>query len=148
MKFPNLHIVWTEGKNLSLPDLSSRSLTTTTQDDHRLRIVENPETNKFLMTHNTSTQPIQCNYAVPKEYINSASTDTNVESPHFPTYLQIKDNYFNVQLENDLYLPVSQYEFQTKAQLIEQIHQHRTQHFKNNSSPQKHAQLYNTQMSR
>ena len=28
MKFPNLYIVWTEGKNLSLPDLLSRSLAT------------------------------------------------------------------------------------------------------------------------
>ena len=33
MKFPNLHIVWTEKKNLSQPDLLSRSLTTTTQGD-------------------------------------------------------------------------------------------------------------------
>ena len=34
MKFPNLHLVWTEGKHLLLPDLSSRSFTTTTQDEH------------------------------------------------------------------------------------------------------------------
>ena len=40
MKFPNLHIFWTEGKNLSLPDLLSRSLTTTTQDEHRLQTLE------------------------------------------------------------------------------------------------------------
>ena len=47
MKFPNLHILWTEGKNLSLPDLLSRSLTTTTQDGHTLRTVETPESFKF-----------------------------------------------------------------------------------------------------
>ena len=26
MKFPNLHIIWTEGKNLALPDLLSRTI--------------------------------------------------------------------------------------------------------------------------
>ena len=67
------------------------------------------------MTHNQNTQAIRCHYALSKEYINSVSTDTHVESPHIPIYLQIKDNYFRVQLENDLYLPVSHYEFETKA---------------------------------
>ena len=86
MKFPKLHIVWTEGKNLSIPDLLSRSLRTTTQDEHCLRTVEIPESIKFFMTHNRNTQPIQCHYAVSKEYINLASTDANVESPHFPIF--------------------------------------------------------------
>ena len=96
IKFPHLHIVWTEGKNLSLPVFLSRSLTTTTQDEHRLQTVEVPETIKFFMSHNLNTQPIECNYALSKECINSLSTDTNVDSPHFPIYLQIKDNYFRV----------------------------------------------------
>ena len=26
MKFPNIHIIWTEGKNLALPDLLSRTI--------------------------------------------------------------------------------------------------------------------------
>ena len=98
-------------KNLSLPDLLSRSLMTTTQDEHRLRSIEITDSIKFFMTHNQNTQPIQGHYAASKEHINSISTDTHVESPHFPIYLQIKDNYFNVQLENDLYLPVSHTEF-------------------------------------
>ena len=113
MKFPNLDIVWTEGENLSLPDLLSCSLTTTTRDEHRLRTVEIPDSIKFFMTHNQNTQPIECHYAVSKEYINSVSTDTRVESPNFPIYLQIKDNCLKVQLENELYLPVSHYEFRT-----------------------------------
>ena len=58
MKFPNLHIVWTEGKNFSLPDLLSRSLTTTTQAEHRLRTVEIPESIKF------DTQPKYTTYTV------------------------------------------------------------------------------------
>ena len=132
MKFPNLHIVWTEGKNLSLPDLLSRSLTTTTQDEHRLRTVEIHNSIQFFMTHNQNIQPIQRHYAVSKEYINSVSRDLHVESPYFPIYLQIKDDYFKVQLENDLYLPVSYYEFQTKAQPLENMHQQKLQQFKNN----------------
>ena len=97
MKFPNLYIIWTEGNNLSLPDLLSRSLTTTTQDEHRLRTVEIPESIKFFKTHNQNTQPVQCHYAVSKEYFNLVSTDANIESAHFPIYLQIKDNIFRVQ---------------------------------------------------
>ena len=83
-KFPNLHIVWTKEKNISLPDLLIRSLTTTTQDKHRLRTCGIPDSIGFLMTHNQNTQPIQCHCAVSKEYIITVSTDTNVESPHFP----------------------------------------------------------------
>ena len=103
MKFPNLQIVSTERKNLSLTDLLSRSLKTTTQDEHHLRTFEIPDSIKFFVTHNQNTQPIQCHYAASKEYINSISTDTHVESPHFPIYLQVKDNYSKVQIENDLY---------------------------------------------
>ena len=117
IKFPNFNTVWTEGKKLSLPDLLSCSLTATTQCEQRLRTVDIPDSNKFFMTHNQNTPPIECHYAVSNEYINSIYTDTHVESPHFPIYLQIKDNYFKVQLENDIYLPVSYYEFQAKAQL-------------------------------
>ena len=61
------------------------------------------------MTHNQHTQPIQCHYAVSK------TTETAGESPHFPIYLQIKDNSLKVQLENYLYLPVSYREFKIKA---------------------------------
>ena len=67
MKFPNLHIVWTVGKNFSLPDLLSRSLTTTTQNEHRLRTVETLDCTKSFSIHNQITQPIQCHYAVSKD---------------------------------------------------------------------------------
>ena len=130
MKFPILHIVWTEGKNLSLPDLLSCSLTTTTQNKHRFPTVEVPDSIKFFKTHNQNAQHIQCHYAVSKEYINAVSTDTTVESPHFPIYQQIKDNYFKVQLENDIYLSILYNEFQTKAQPSEQIHHNKIQQLK------------------
>ena len=127
MKFQNLRIVWTEEKNLSLPDLLNRSLTTTTQDKHRLRTVEIP--------HNQNTQPIQCPYAVSKEYINTKITSIIVESPHFPIYLQLKENYFKVQLENDLYFPVSYHVFKNKAQIYK---------FKNNYNKTKNNNLNKT----
>ena len=85
------------------------------------------------MTHDLNTQPIQCNYAVSKTYINSISTQTYVKSPHFPIYLQIKDNYFKVQLEIDLYLLILYHDFHTKAQPLEQIHQHKIQKLTNNN---------------
>ena len=66
---------------------------------------------------------MQCQYAVSKEDMNSVSTDTHVESADFPVYLKIQDNYFNLQLENNLCLPVSYYKVQTKAQSLENIHQ-------------------------
>ena len=75
-----------------------------------------------------------CHYAVSKEYINSVSTDTAVESLLFPIYLQIKDNYFKVQPENDLFLSVSQTGFKTKAQTLENIHNQKLEHLKNNCS--------------
>ena len=58
MEFPNLHIYWTEGKNLPLPDL------VTTQDEHRLRTGKICDSIKFFMTHNLQKQPIQCHSAV------------------------------------------------------------------------------------
>ena len=63
LKFPNLLIVWTEGKNLSLPDLLSRSLTTATQYEHPHRTVHIPDSISFVMTRNQKTQPIQYHYA-------------------------------------------------------------------------------------
>ena len=130
MKFPDLIIVWTEGKNLLLPDLLSRSLKTTTQDEHRLRTDEIPDCIKFLMTDKQNTQPIQCQYAVSKEYINTLTTNTTVESLHFPIYLKIESNYFKVYLENDIHVPVLYHEFKTKAQPLEKLQQNKTQQFK------------------
>ena len=67
MKFPNLHIIWMEGKNLLFQDLLNCSLTTTTCGKRRLRTVEIPDWIKIFVTHNQRTQTIQCHYAVSKE---------------------------------------------------------------------------------
>ena len=109
MEFSSLHIVWKEGKIFSYPYLLSRSLTTR-QDERHLRTVEIPYSVKCFMTHNPESRPIQCHYAVSKEYINTVTTESTVESRHFPIYLKIKKNYFKVQLESNLYLPVSNHD--------------------------------------
>ena len=146
-KIPNLQIIWTEGKNLSFPDLLSRSLATTTQDEHCLRTVEIPDTINLFMTNNQHTQPIQCHYDVSKEYIKTKTPTTTIESPHFPIYLQIKENYVKTQLENHLYLPVLYHELKTKEQPLEQLQQNKTQQFKQKHSLLETILLYNTRMS-
>ena len=51
MKFPNLHIIWTEGKNLALPDLLSRTI----DEEHFTKTgditVEIPENIKFFFAN-------------------------------------------------------------------------------------------------
>ena len=74
-------------------------------------------------------------YCIKKKYFNTTTTDTAVKSKHFPIYLKIKDNYFKVQLENDLDLPVSYHEFKTKAKPIEQTQQNKTKHINENQLP-------------
>ena len=86
------------------------------------------------MTHNQNTQSIHCHYAISKEYINTITTNTTVESTHFPIYLQAKHNCFKLILENDLFPPFSYHEFKTKAQPLEQLQQNKTQQFKQNHS--------------
>ena len=49
MKFPNLHIIWTEGKNLALPDLLSRTIDEEHSTKTRDITVEIPE-NTFFFT--------------------------------------------------------------------------------------------------
>ena len=81
-----------------------------------------------------------------KKYINSVSTDAHVESPQFLIYLKNKDSYFKVQLENNLYLPFSHHEFQTKAHTLDKIYQQKIQQLKIAIHYQKFILLYNTQM--
>ena len=77
------------------------------------------------MTHNQRTKPIQCHYNLSKEYINTVTRDSTVDSTPFLIYLQIKDNYFKVQLGNNLYLRVLYHEHKTKAQPLDNIQNHR-----------------------
>ena len=53
MKFPNLHIIWTEEKNLALPDLLSRTINEEQFTKTRDITVEIPENIKFYFCQNT-----------------------------------------------------------------------------------------------
>ena len=81
MKFPNLHTVWTAGKNLALPDTLSRN--TPPELLTRKTTVEIPKNIKFYLAENETSPRLECKYAV----------KTNVEQSqinslqHFPLYL-------------------------------------------------------------
>ena len=62
MKFPNLHIVWTAGKNLALPVNLSRK--TPPELMTRKTTVEIPQNIKFILAKDETTPRLQCRYAV------------------------------------------------------------------------------------
>ena len=62
MKFPNLHIVWTAGKNLALPDTLSRN--TPPELLTRKTTVEIPKNIKFYLAENETSPRLECKYAV------------------------------------------------------------------------------------
>ena len=61
MKFPNLHIVWTAGKNLALPDTLSGN--TPPELLTRKTTVEIPKNIKFYLAENETSPRLECKYA-------------------------------------------------------------------------------------
>ena len=59
MKFPNLHIIWTAGKSLALPDTPLARKTT----------VDIPQIFKFFLAKDKMSPPLECKYAVITELI-------------------------------------------------------------------------------
>ena len=53
MKFPNLHIIWTEGKNLAFPDLLSRTIDEENFTKTRDITAEIPENINIFFRKNT-----------------------------------------------------------------------------------------------
>ena len=62
MKFPNLHIVWTAGKNLALPDTLGRN--TPPELLTRKTTVEIPQNIKFYLAKDETSPRLECKYAV------------------------------------------------------------------------------------
>ena len=79
MKFPNLHIVWTAGKNLALPDTLSRN--TPPELLTRKTTVEIPQNNKFCLGKNETSPRLECKYAVKTDIDQSK----NKQFTTFPT---------------------------------------------------------------
>ena len=81
MKFPNLHIVWTAGKNLALLDILSRN--TPPELLTRETTVEIPQNNKFYLAKNETSPRLECKYAVKTNIGQSQIKYLH----HFPLYL-------------------------------------------------------------
>ena len=92
MKFPNLHIVWTAGKNLELPDTLSRN--TPPELLTRKTTVEIPKNIKFYLAKNETSPRLECKYAVRTDVEQSQINNLQ----HFPLYLDCQNNHYEVDL--------------------------------------------------
>ena len=80
MKLPNLHIVWTAGKNLALPDSLSRN--TPPELPTRKTTVEIPQIIKFHLAKDEISPRLECKYAVKTDIEQSQINNRQ----HFPLY--------------------------------------------------------------
>ena len=80
MKFPNLHIIWTECKNLALTDLLSRTINEEQFTKTRGITVEIPENIKFFYAKTPFGNNIECQYSTC--YNNNAEKQTKHIIPY------------------------------------------------------------------
>ena len=92
MKFPNLHIVWTAGKNLALPDTLSRN--TPPEILTRKTTVEIPQNIKFYLAKDETSPRLECKYAVKTDIDQSQINNLK----QFPLYLDCQNNHYEAQL--------------------------------------------------
>ena len=92
MKFPNLHIVWTAGKNLALPDTLSRN--TPSELLTRKRTVEIPQNIKFYLAKDEISPRLEGKNAVKTDIDQSQINNLQ----HFPLYLDCQKNHYEVDL--------------------------------------------------
>ena len=92
MKFPNLNIFWTAGKNLALPDTLSRNkppelLTRKTTFEIKKNI-------KFYLAKDKTSPRLEYKYAVKTDIDQSQINSLQ----HFPIYLDCQNNHYEVDL--------------------------------------------------
>ena len=92
MKFTNLHIVWTAGKNLALLDTLSRN--TPPEVLTRKTTVEIPQNIKFYLAKNKTSPRLECKCAVKTDLDQSQINNLQ----HFPLYLDCPNNPYEVDL--------------------------------------------------
>ena len=92
MEFLNLHIVWTAGKNLALPDTISRN--TPPELLTRKSTVEIPQNIKFYLAKNETSPRLECKYAIKTDIDQSRNNNLK----HFPLYLDCQNNHYEVDL--------------------------------------------------
>ena len=115
MKFPNLHIIWTEGKNLALPDLLSRTIDEEHFTKTRDITVEIQENIKFFFAKTPFANNLECKYS-----ICNNTNDENIERTHYPILANIHSIYFEINIDKNEYHPISyeKYHKETKTNLI------------------------------
>ena len=92
MKFPNLHIDWTAGKNLALPDTLSRN--TPPELLTRKTTVEIPQNIKFHLAKDETSPRLESKYAVKTDIDQSQINNLQ----HFPLYVDCQNNHYEVDL--------------------------------------------------
>ena len=101
IKFPNLHIIWTEGKNSALPDLLSRTINEEQFTKTRDFTVKIPENIKFYFAKTPFGNNIECQYSIC--YKNVEKTDQT----HYPLLSNILNNFFEINIDKNEYQPIS-----------------------------------------
>ena len=92
MNIPNLHIVWTAGKNLALPDKLRRN--TSPELLTRKTTVEIPQNIKFYLAKNETSPRLESKYAVKTDIDQSQINNLQ----HFPLCLDCQNNNYEVDL--------------------------------------------------
>ena len=98
MKFPNLHIVWTAGKNLALPDTLSRK--TPPELMTRKTTFEIPQNIKFFLAKDERSPRLQCKYAVKTDVEQSQMNKLQ----HFPLYLYCQKQSLRSRFTKNIYI--------------------------------------------
>ena len=92
MKFLSLHILWTAGKNLALPDSLSRN--TPSELLTRKTTVEIPKNIKIYLAKDETSPRLECKYALKTDIDQSQINNLQ----HFPLYLDCQNNHYEVDL--------------------------------------------------
>ena len=90
MKFPNLYILWTAGKNLALPDTLSRN--TRPELLTRKTTVEIPRKIKFYLAKDETSPRSECKYAVKTDIDQSQINNLQ----HFSLCLDCQNIHYEV----------------------------------------------------
>ena len=115
MNFPNLHIIWTEGKSQALPDPLSRTIDEEHFTKTRDITVEKPENIKFFFAKTPFANNLECKYSI----CNNTNDETS-EKTRYPVLANIHNNYFEINNDKNEYCQISleKYNTETKTNLI------------------------------
>ena len=94
MKFPNFHIIWTEVRNLALPDLLSRKVDEEHFTKPRDATVEIPDYNKFFLAKTPFANNLECKYSICYN-----KNDKKSDRTHYPVLAIIHNKYFEISID-------------------------------------------------